>query len=150
MVRQVIFALLLLSATVGCLSAAHWPIDPYDYKDLVVRDVDPVKVSKNAAGRKLVDFGRDAIDWLELDGPAAGPYEIVLGVTPLEPGFKKISIRPQLGGLKHIKGSVPTVAGTVVVEATPEKLVFTVPSPAEVVFGGKVRSFPAGRHEISR
>ena len=74
----------------------------------------------------------------------------VLGVSPLEPGFKKVSIRPQLGGLKHVKGSVPTVAGTVTVEVTPERLVFTTPTPAEVVFGGRARSFPAGRHEMSR
>jgi hypothetical protein len=74
----------------------------------------------------------------------------VLGVTPLEPGFKKISIRPQLGGLKHVKGCVPTVAGTVMVEATPEKLIFTTPSPADVAFGGKIRTFPPGRHEILR
>ena len=74
----------------------------------------------------------------------------VLGVTPLEPGFKKISIRPQLGGLKYVKGTVPTVAGPVTVEATPEKLIFTTPSPAEVVFGGQARSFTAGRHEVVR
>ena len=74
----------------------------------------------------------------------------VLGVTPLEPGFKKISIRPQLGGLKHVKGTVPTVAGPVTVEATPGKLVFTTPAPAEVAFGGQIRSFPAGRHEVVR
>ena len=74
----------------------------------------------------------------------------VLGITPLEPGFRKISIRPQLGGLKHVKGSVPTAAGTVTVEATPKRLVFTTPAPAEVVFGGTARIFPAGRHEIHR
>jgi hypothetical protein len=28
----------------------------------------------------------------------------VLGVTPKDPGFKKISIRPQLGNLKYVKG----------------------------------------------
>ena len=74
----------------------------------------------------------------------------VLGVTPLEPGFRKISIRPQLGGLKHVKGSVPTVAGTVMVEATADRLIFETPAPAEVVFGYRPRLFPAGRHEISR
>ena len=47
-------------------------------------------------------------------------------------------------------GSVPTVAGTVTVEVTPEKLVFTTPTPAEVTFGGRVRSFPAGKHEVAR
>jgi hypothetical protein len=72
----------------------------------------------------------------------------VLGVTPAKSGFEKISIAPQLGGLKFAKGTVPTVAGTVMVDVTPERLVFESPSPAEVTFGGQTRTFPAGRHEI--
>ena len=74
----------------------------------------------------------------------------LLGVTPLEPGFRKISIRPRLGGLKRMKGTVPTAAGPVTVEATPERLTVVTPAPSEVVFGGRVRSLPAGRHEIVR
>ncbi len=73
----------------------------------------------------------------------------ILGITPKEPGFKKICIRPQLGGLKYIKGTVPTAAGPVTVEATPEKLIITTPTPAEVVFGGRKHSFPSGRYEIN-
>jgi hypothetical protein len=73
----------------------------------------------------------------------------VLGITPKEPGFSEISIRPQLGGLKHVKGTVPTVAGPVTVEATPDRLMFAVPTPAEVTFGGITRRFPAGQHEIT-
>jgi hypothetical protein len=74
----------------------------------------------------------------------------VLGITPLEPGFKKISIRPQLGGLKYVKGSVPTVAGKVTVEVTPEKLIFTTPSFTEVTVDNQTLSFKAGTHEIIR
>jgi hypothetical protein len=73
----------------------------------------------------------------------------VLGVTPLEPGFGRISVRPKLGGLKHVKGTVPTAAGPVGVEAVPGKLKLTVPAPAEVVFGGITRSVPAGSHEFT-
>ena len=84
----------------------------------------------------------------------AAPLNIIsryiLGVTPLEPGFKKISIRPQLGGLKHVCGTVPTAAGPVTLDITPDKFVFTTPAPAEVLFAGHSRSFPAGRHELSR
>jgi hypothetical protein len=72
----------------------------------------------------------------------------VLGVMPKEAGFKKISIRPQLGNLKHIKGTIPTVAGKITVEATPEKLIFTTPSPTEVFYKGELRQFPAGTHEM--
>lgn len=70
----------------------------------------------------------------------------VLGITPLEPGFAKIRIRPRPGMLKRVKGTVPTVAGPVVVEVTPEALTVETPSPAEVVFAGRVRTVPAGRH----
>ena len=73
----------------------------------------------------------------------------VLGVTPLEPGFSRISVRPKLGGLKHVKGTVPTAAGPVGVEAVPGKLKLTVPAPAEVVFGGITRCVPAGSHEFT-
>ena len=71
------FALAFLAA--GCFCGVEAASDPYDYKELVARKVEPVGISRNAAGRKLVDFGLDAVGWLELDGPAAGPYEIVIG-----------------------------------------------------------------------
>ena len=73
----------------------------------------------------------------------------VLGVTPLEPGFKKISIRPRLGGLKHVKGIVPTIAGPVTIEATPSRLIVVTPAPAKVDFGGRILSLSAGRHEVT-
>ncbi|MFC4321449.1 family 78 glycoside hydrolase catalytic domain [Litchfieldia salsa] len=38
---------------------------------------------------------------------------LFLGVKPLEPGFKKVSISPNLNGLKWIKGSVPIPQGKI-------------------------------------
>ncbi|MEH7250811.1 alpha-L-rhamnosidase C-terminal domain-containing protein [Neobacillus niacini] len=38
---------------------------------------------------------------------------LFLGVTPLEPGFTKVSISPNLNGLKWIKGSVPIPQGRI-------------------------------------
>jgi alpha-L-rhamnosidase len=38
---------------------------------------------------------------------------LFLGVKPLEPGFKKVSISPNLQGLKWIKGSVPIPQGKI-------------------------------------
>lgn len=73
----------------------------------------------------------------------------VVGVTPLEPGFRKIAIRPQIGGLKRVSATVPTAAGPVTLKISSECLKFTAPSPSEVTFGGKTRSFPAGVHELS-
>ena len=74
----------------------------------------------------------------------------VVGVTPLEPGFKTISIHPRLGGLKRLSAIVPTATGPVMVEATPDALVFESPSPVVAVFAGETRRFPSGRHTMTR
>ena len=73
----------------------------------------------------------------------------VAGVMPLEPGFRKISIKPQLGGLKFIKAKVPTAAGTVLVHATPSRLEFTAPATSVVTFAGRTQTFPAGTHVVT-
>ena len=41
----------------------------------------------------------------------------VLGVKPLEPGWKKVSVTPRLGPLKWAEGVVPTVHGGIRVRA---------------------------------
>ena len=71
----------------------------------------------------------------------------VLGVTPLEPGFAKISVRPQSGGLRRVKGVVPTAKGPVRVEIAGETLKVSVPVPARIVWRNVTRNVPAGEHE---
>ncbi|MBE6358126.1 MAG: hypothetical protein E7057_02630 [Lentisphaerae bacterium] len=39
----------------------------------------------------------------------------ILGVTPLEPGFKTFEVKPYAAGLTHASGSVPTPAGMIYV-----------------------------------
>lgn len=46
-------------------------------------------------------------------GPTAWLSQHVLGVTPLEPGFKRVRIVPQLGRLQWAEGSYPTPLGTI-------------------------------------
>ena len=46
-------------------------------------------------------------------GPTAWLSEHVLGVTPLEPGFKRVRIVPQLGRLKWAEGAYPTPLGPI-------------------------------------
>lgn len=57
------------------------------------------------------------LDWNHAWG--AAPVNIlpryVMGVRPLEPGFGKILIRPQVGALEGIQGVVPTIRGPVTV-----------------------------------
>jgi hypothetical protein len=74
----------------------------------------------------------------------------VLGVRPLEPGYKKILIAPQIGSLKFAKGKVPTPLGAVVVNVDRQKLEVEVPTGAEadVVIGGKTTHVGSGRTVI--
>jgi hypothetical protein len=46
-------------------------------------------------------------------GPTAFLSQTVLGVKPLEPGFKRVRIVPQLGGLKWAEGDYPTPLGPI-------------------------------------
>ena len=62
----------------------------------------------------------------------------VLGVKPLAPGFAKVEVRPQTGGLKYVRGTVPTVKGPVTVEVKDGKVKVDVPSSMELE-GGETR-----------
>ncbi len=46
-------------------------------------------------------------------GPTAWLSQNVLGVKPLEPGFKRVRITPQLGNLKWAEGTYPTPLGPI-------------------------------------
>ena len=39
--------------------------------------------------------------------------QTVLGITPLEPGYKKVRFAPNLIGLKRVEGTVPTPYGEI-------------------------------------
>ena len=45
-----------------------------------------------------------------------------LGVSPTEPGYQAYIIEPELGGLKWMKGEVPTPAGNIVVSVTEKQI----------------------------
>lgn len=68
----------------------------------------------------------------------------VLGVTPAEPGFATAAVAPALGDLEWARGSLPTPAGPVHVDVTPERLVVESPIP----FTHAGRRHDPGRHEI--
>ena len=55
------------------------------------------------------------LDWNHAWGavPANILPRYVMGIRPLEPGFGRILIRPQIGSLEAIEGYVPTIRGTV-------------------------------------
>ena len=72
----------------------------------------------------------------------------LLGVTPLEPGFAKISIQPRVGLLQRVRGVVPTAKGPVTLNLADGILTLTTPSPTEVDFAGHHYSLPAGSHTL--
>lgn len=71
-------------------------------------------------------------------GPTAWLSEFVLGITPAEPGFGKVKIKPNLGDLQWAEGSYPTPHGIIHVrhELLPSGEVqstYNVPEGIEVV-----------------
>ena len=78
----------------------------------------------------------------------------VLGVTPTEPGFKTMAIRPSICDLTWAKGVVPTPHGDVAVEwkwaNDTLQLNATIPegSEADVILPGKTEHVKAGQHRF--
>lgn len=68
-------------------------------------------------------------------GPAAYIQEYILGVKVLEPGCKKVSVKPNLGKLSYVKGTYPTPYGIISVDAKKEadgSISVKVETPSEV------------------
>ena len=74
----------------------------------------------------------------------------ILGVTPLEPGFAKIGIRPETGTIKRLAAKVPTAKGTVEIDIDGGVLKLTTPAPAKVTWAERDYEVPAGRHVFGR
>ena len=62
---------------------------------------------------------KNNLDWNHAWGSA--PANIIIrklvGVEPIEPGFKKVRIKPQLGNLNWIDAEVPSIRGTIGIHA---------------------------------
>jgi len=76
----------------------------------------------------------------------------VLGVRPLEPGFARVRIQPQLGPLRQASGSVPTPNGKISIRVTRSNTEWTVEAetpprvPWELVTpSGGVLTFAGGK-----
>ncbi|MGH9431132.1 MAG: alpha-L-rhamnosidase C-terminal domain-containing protein [Terriglobia bacterium] len=68
-------------------------------------------------------------------GPTAWLTEQILGIQPQAPGFRKVTIRPDLAGLEWARGSEPTPHGAIKVDlrgAAPGSLSATITIPAGV------------------
>ncbi len=67
-------------------------------------------------------------------GPTAWLSEHILGIKPLEPGFKTVKIEPHLGDLEWVEGTFPTPYGPIEVkhEMKNGKVETTYNAPAEI------------------
>ena len=63
-------------------------------------------------------------------GPAAILPEAVLGLRPLDDGWSRFTVRPELGDLEWASAVVPAPAGDIVVVADHERVTVRVPSGA--------------------
>jgi glycogen debranching enzyme len=88
-------------------------------------------------------------------GPLTMMHQYIAGIEPLEPGFKRFSVRPQLGALKEAAVTVPTRFGDIVFSARREterevKIELTVPpgTTAEVTDGAEIRTCESGAHTL--
>jgi hypothetical protein len=61
-------------------------------------------------------------------GPAAWLMEEVLGVKPVEPGARRVQIRPELAGLNWVRGALATPFGAVTVAAQEKQVVIVIPA----------------------
>lgn len=67
-------------------------------------------------------------------GPASFMSRYVLGVKILEPGCKKVQIKPQLGNLEFARGTFPTPYGNIEIEheKVGEKVISKINAPSEI------------------
>ncbi len=91
---------------------------------------------------------------------SGGPLTILsqygAGIAPVEPGFKRFSVKPQLGPLKEIKATVPTQFGNIHFSANRQsngqiQLNLTVPegTRADVEVDHYLKTLGAGVHAIT-
>ncbi|PYY25333.1 alpha-L-rhamnosidase-related protein [Paenibacillus illinoisensis] len=93
----------------------------------------------------------------------AGPVYLLgkyyLGVVPTSPGYETYRVQPNLGGLSHMKGTVPTGKGTIYVEMDSSNIqvsgtqgigvlvIYSEEAPASSE--GDIRSVSGNRYELT-
>jgi len=80
--------------------------------------------------------------------PILGFFQIVAGVTSIEPGWKKAQIRPRPGSLKRFDAHIAHPDGDLNVKFEEGKLVIDTPIKAKLVWQGKQQELEPGKHSI--
>jgi hypothetical protein len=86
-------------------------------------------------------------------GPLTMMHQYIAGIEPTAPGFKRFSVKPQLGPLKLVETTVPTPHGKIQLVVTRDKmdglvLKLVVPerTEADVELGGLKKTFKEGAY----
>ena len=69
-------------------------------------------------------------DWNHIAGAAPGnaiPFGL-MGIRPVEPGFSRVEIRPQIGDLEWAEMTLPTIRGSIQMRVDGNSLSLTVPA----------------------
>ena len=66
-------------------------------------------------------------------GVAAFMVEKLVGLEVLDPGFKRVRIKPNLCGLKHLKAKIPTPYGAILVQCNQKGTKITLPEHIELI-----------------
>ena len=85
-------------------------------------------------------------------GPLTMMHQYIAGIEPTEPGFKRFSVKPQLGQLQQVETTVPTPHGSIELVVTREKnggllVKLLVPNgtTADVAVGAQTKTFSSGK-----
>lgn len=80
--------------------------------------------------------------------PILGFFQIVAGVTSIEPGWKKAQIRPRPGSLKRFNAHIAHPYGDLNVKFEGGKLLIDTPIQARLIWQGKQQELQPGKHSI--
>jgi alpha-L-rhamnosidase len=80
-------------------------------------------------------------------GPAAFLPSEILGLRPLEDGWKRFSVKPDIGSLKWVSTTVPTPFGNIVVDIAGKNMILIVPKGTTAELNGKSITGPKKVYE---
>lgn len=102
-----------------------WALSKAGHIDVILKDLREqwATMLSVAQNNTIQEFWQTEPDsWSQWSHCAVAPliilYQGIAGVLPLEPGYKRVSIRPQLGDLKNVELDVQTPAGGIYFKAS--------------------------------
>ncbi len=81
-------------------------------------------------------------------GPAAFLPSEILGLRPLEDGWKRFKVEPNLGLLKWVSATVPTAFGNIIVDLDGNNMTLNIPAGTIAEWNGKSISGPRVVNEL--